>query len=115
MPNPMDSGSPAPGSSERFEDLAARLRAIIRRASAEQWPGWTEEDAHAITAAVREIEAVPEALEQGMREAFAIGREYGHGEDVLAALNREIREASARLARQAWSGGGARDGLGPEA
>jgi hypothetical protein len=98
--HPTDAAATSPG----FEELAAMLEAITTRAEAHGWPGWSEMDARVLEAAAREIRAIPEALARGMNEAFSIGREYGHGEEALDELNREIAELSSSLARQAWGG-----------
>jgi hypothetical protein len=90
-----------------FEELAARLDAVVRRAEAERWSGWSEADGEALEAAAREVRAIPAALARGMNEAFTLGREYGHGEEALDELDREIAELSSDLARQAWGGRGA--------
>lgn len=97
-------GAAAPEPAD-LEELAARLDSIVARASRQGWRGWTEEDARAVAAAAREIRALRQALAEGMREAFAIGREHGRGEELLDRLNREIEELSSRLARQAWGRG----------
>ena len=96
-------GTPA-GPGIPFEALSRRLRSIARRAAAEAWPGWTAEDTRAIDTAARELSTFGPALAHGMREAFAIGREYGHREDVLDRLNQEIFNATNRLGRAAWGG-----------
>ena len=87
-----------------FEALSQRLRSIALRAVSEDWPGWTAQDTDALGAAARELSSFGPALAQGMREAFAIGREYGQKEDVLDRLNQEILDATDRLAREAWGG-----------
>jgi hypothetical protein len=88
-----------------FELLAARLDAIAERAVSEHWPHWSEEDTRAVLAAAREVEGIRAVLAEGMRQAFEIGREYGHGEELLDRLNWEIDELSDRMARRAWGGG----------
>ncbi len=82
--------------------LAARLEAVGLRASAERWPGFTAQDARIIDAAARELATFEEALAQGMREAFTIGREHREREALLNRLNEEIAIATSRLAREAW-------------
>lgn len=69
------------------------------------WPGWTDDDTRAVMAAAREIETFDEALAQGMRVAFALGRTQGKREVVLKQLDREIAEASRRIAQEAWGSG----------
>jgi len=98
------SGHPAAGepASEGFEELAARLEALAARAAAGACASWSETDTRALEAAAGEIRAIPHALARGMKEAFALGREYGHGEEALDELDREIAELSSNLARQAW-------------
>jgi hypothetical protein len=88
--------------SDGFEALAGRLEALAARAVAHAWAGWSETDARDVEAAASEIRAIPKALAQGMKEAFTIGREYGHREEALDDLNREIATLSNGLARQAW-------------
>jgi hypothetical protein len=90
-----------------FEDLAARLDAIRARAASEGWPAWTEEDAHVIATAAADIRTIPEALAEGMKQAFTAGREYGHREERLDEINRELVVLSRFLAQRAWGGGGA--------
>ena len=68
----------------------------------ESWPGWTDEDVLAVTAAAREIETFEEALPPGMREAFSLGRAYGKREDALDRLDSDIPRASRRVAQEAW-------------
>lgn len=85
-----------------FQVLSNKLRSIAARAARERWAGWTEADAQALAAAAAEIEEIGTALADGMRQAFDIGREYGHREELLERLNAEIGEISGRLARQAW-------------
>ncbi|HSH76204.1 MAG TPA: hypothetical protein VLA09_11015 [Longimicrobiales bacterium] len=91
--------------SDGFERLAARLDSIAARAASERWPDWTDADAQVTTYAAREIRAIPEALAVGMREAFAVGREYGHREERLEEVQREADALSSFLAQQAWGGG----------
>jgi hypothetical protein len=85
-----------------FRVLSEKLRSIAARAARERWSGWTEDDDRAVAAAAAEIEGIVPALADGMRQAFDIGREYGHREELLERLNAEIGEISGRLARQAW-------------
>jgi hypothetical protein len=53
-------------------------------------------------AAQGEIETFDEALVEGMRVAFALGRMRGKREVVQNHVDREIAEASRRLAQEAW-------------
>jgi flagellar biosynthesis/type III secretory pathway protein FliH len=89
-----------------FEELATKLDRLRQRAASEEWSTWTDEDTATATAAAQEIRAIPEALAQGMKEAFAAGREYGHREGRLDELDEEIRLLSSLVAQQAWGGGG---------
>jgi len=90
--------------SDGFEALAAKLEALASRAAAHAWSGWSETDTRDVEAAASEIRAIPKALAQGMKDAFTIGREYGHREEALDDLNREIAALSNGLARRAWGG-----------
>ncbi len=90
------------GEPEGLRALAARLDAIGLRARVERWPGFTAEDARIIGAAARELATFEDALAEGMREAFAIGREHREREALLNRLNEEIAIATSRLAREAW-------------
>ena len=88
------------------EDLARRLDALRMRADLEGWPDWTAADTSTAAEAAREIRAIPQALAEGMKEAFVAGREYGHREERLDEFNREISALSSLLAQQAWGGSG---------
>lgn len=92
-----------------FAVLAAHLDSIAERADSDHWRGWTEEDTRAVLVAAREIEGIRAAVAEGMRQAFDIGREYGHREELLERLNWEIEELSGRMARQAWGRGPGRE------
>jgi hypothetical protein len=91
------------------EDLAKRLDTLRLRAALEEWPGWTAEDAATAAEAAREIRAIPQALAHGMQEAFVAGREYGHREERLDELNREISLLASLLAQRAWGRSGSRE------
>lgn len=97
-----DAGQAPPADGDSFTLLAECLRSIGARAVAERWAGWTDQDTDTIVAAAAEIEGIRAALAEGMRQAFDIGREYGHREELLDRVNAEIGEVSSRLARQAW-------------
>jgi hypothetical protein len=86
-----------------LEKLADRLDAIATAAPLGRWLG--RSDARAAATAARQIRAIPQALAAGMREAFDIGREYGHREVELAEIEQETTTLSTLLARQAWGGG----------
>lgn len=91
------------------ENLARRLDSLRTRAALEEWPHWTAEDMSTVAEAAREIRAIPQALAQGMQEAFVTGREYGHREERLDELNREISLLSSLLAQYAWGRSGSRE------
>jgi hypothetical protein len=88
------------------ENLAKRLDMLRLRAAFEEWPGWTAEDTTTAAEAAREIRAIPQALAHGVQEAFVAGREYGHREERLEELNREISLLSSLLAQRAWGRSG---------
>ena len=92
----------APDGSLDFKVLSAHLHSILSRATMESWPGWTDDDTCAVMAAQGEIETFDEALAEGMRVAFALGRMRGKREVVQNHLDREIAEVSRRLAQEAW-------------
>jgi hypothetical protein len=86
-----------------LEELADRLDDIAKRAGVSRWLDHT--DAGVAAAAAHHIRAIPEAVAASMREAFDIGRAYGHREVELERITREIHDVSHLLARQAWGGG----------
>jgi hypothetical protein len=86
-----------------LEELADRLDAIATAGPLGRWLGGA--DARVAADAARQIRAIPAALATGMREAFAVGRAYGHREVQLAEIAVETRALSTVLARQAWGGG----------
>lgn len=42
-----------------------------------------------------------------MQEAFVAGREYGHREERLDEINRDISVLASLVAQEAWGSGGA--------
>jgi len=89
---------------EELESLAARLRELIRRSRAAGREGGRlrPEDLSVLASAAQAIERIPDALRQGMQNAFELGREHGRKEELLTRLEREIAEESARVGREAW-------------
>ena len=86
-----------------LDELADRLDDIATGARSGRLLG--RRDAQIAATAARHIRAIPEALAAGMREAFVVGREYGHREVDLADRATRSRSASTSLARDAWGGG----------
>lgn len=78
------------------------LRTMIGRARQGPESTLTAGEVALLEAAVRALEEAPKALREGMNTAFEIGREHARKEDLLARLEREIAEESARLGREAW-------------
>ncbi|NIP60953.1 MAG: hypothetical protein GWM92_21040 [Gemmatimonadetes bacterium] len=78
------------------------MRTMIRRARREPESRLSAGEIALLEAAVRALEEAPKALRDGMNTAFELGREHARREELLARLEREIAEESARLGLEAW-------------
>jgi hypothetical protein len=98
-PGPRQSGPPT--EDHETPVLAIRLEKLLDKALKARWSGW-EEDVVTLRAAVNEVRRFRTVLSEGMGEAFRLGAEYGKKEELLEKLERQVIEASERLAREAW-------------